>query len=783
MDESEQGPGQLSALDELARTPSAASTSHLSRLPSHARNEPGRDSRNDAMRLSSSSLASAGSASAARPAPEDLSEAEATGVIDEAASATSAAGASLVVGGKDLHADASAVAEEDLSVVEEFSSRPNPAAATPKHQAPPQVKARLASVTDLQLILPERVLPPPDTPAAGLQAAGREAGGQQSGMEKDDIPASSAAVGPPPMVRPVLRGLIADVIEEMRVPEYEPAEVYGGKEVTPFLGPHGKLPTRARSDSRHEDLFGFPIGRPPPPYTEGPPPPYQAPKAQPKRQVANAGIKAQQAKDEAASQMREQAASLARVQEAMQAQTDALVQAQTQAQVQLQAITLAQSAMQAQREESLHLSRTVQQHADDARQRLEEAAARQAESLHRGAADIQQRLADVVRQEMQRDTAAAHQHLTSAVQQAVQVAQSALPAAPRDDIAAESRQVPPIIVQQQPGLEAQLFPAMVDGLRRIEVRLEQQAAQIAQAQSEERAAQQAAQLAALRSMQATPRAVRAIVPPSPPPQRPPVDISPAPAPVVATADVEAQVSMDLGQDHEDRVARFTEYLLHGPPGQREPPKVGLAPPLLAWPLPSDLVEIDAMLATALGVPAATEITTSESASGMLLTSSGLEEPSIGEVSYATWQEQMVSPGELSPMLPSLGEITSGDISPDLFEGVLEPGEDVRFPPGAPSASVSVGEVSGLSMSEEPSYGEVPGSDGAISPFDVRELEPGELPMGIAMASMAPPDAAAVGSGSPGSIAGATSPEFEMGALSEGEADGGADIEDGPAESS
>merc|ERR1719456_2015945 len=68
-------------------------------------------------------------------------------------------------------------------------------------------------------------------------------------------------------------------------------------------------------------------------------------------------------------------------------------------------------------------------------------------------------------------------------------------------------------------------------------------------------------------------------------------------------EVAAQASLGPTQEHEAKVARFTDYLLHGPPGHREPPRGGIVPPLTAWPLPADLAEIDTMLAEALGGPA------------------------------------------------------------------------------------------------------------------------------------------------------------------------------------
>merc|ERR1719446_709053 len=150
--------------------------------------------------------------------------------------------------------------------------------------------------------------------------------------------------------------------------------------------------------------------------------------------------------------------------------------------------------------------------------------------------------------------------------------------------------------------------------------------------------------------------VQAVVPiPPPQPAHPP-------APSVTTVDVEAQVSIEeapevadgeaqvsLGpsQEHEARVARFTEYLLHGPPGHREPPTRGLVPPLTAWPLPSDLAEIDTMLAQALGGPPPSQPPPPESTetSTMAFSSSGLDDLSLGEV-----RSDAPSPGELQQPL-------------------------------------------------------------------------------------------------------------------------------------
>ncbi|CAE7610599.1 unnamed protein product, partial [Symbiodinium sp. CCMP2456] len=92
--------------------------------------------------------------------------------------------------------------------------------------------------------------------------------------------------GPSPPVRPVIRGLISDVIDEMRAPPsyQDPAEVSGGVELSPLLA---SLPPRRQSAAQGQGLFrpsgpapldedalGRRIGRKPPPYEVAPPPPY-----------------------------------------------------------------------------------------------------------------------------------------------------------------------------------------------------------------------------------------------------------------------------------------------------------------------------------------------------------------------------------------------------------------------------------------------------------------------------------------------------------------------------
>merc|ERR1719424_597388 len=387
------------------------------------------------------------------------------------------------------------------------------------------------------------------------------------------------------------------------------------------------------------------------------------------------------------------------------------------------------------------MAREVQQHAGDAQRRLAEMAEQQAASLQRGALELQQQLADAVRQELRRDGVGAGASLGAAVgagagfpPHPVAVAGMPLPPPPLPPPSSQGAAAAPT---QQPAVAMTDAQHMIDGMRSLERRFEQQWGQAMRAQSAERTAH----MEALRAFQQAPTSVQAVVPVFP--TAPPAPI-PAPHPVVTTADVAAQVSIDAGtpppeladagaqaslgpsQEHEARVARFTEYLLHGPSGQREPSGRGLAPPLTAWPLPADLGEIDAMLAEALGggappLPPPPE-SPPDSRSTMGFSSSGLadlsiEDLSLGEIPFGArfakvhadaWRETRTrtraSPGELSPCPPSLGELPSeaaslGELPYDLSEAVSEIGD---------AFGRSAGEISCLS--EQLSVGEIASSD-------------------------------------------------------------------------
>lgn len=591
---------------------------------------------------------------------------------------------------------------------------------------PPPVKARLANVMDLQLILPDMAAPPPEASShAGYRIASEERTPAAASSKIASTGTPPKLAEPPSFARPMIRGLIADVIdEELRAPELKPAEVTGGVELTPpFAAWRHRRPKAAPID---EDIFGRRMGIPPPAYEEAGPPAYS--EAEPTRPAT-----------------KEQTDAETRAKAALEAQTKALMEAR------LQTLEISQQA-QTQRESALQLAQEMQQHVGDAQRRLAEAAEQQAASLQRGNAELQQQLVELVRQEMRRDGATGSEHATAA-----EAASAARPPA----TAAQASSAP---AQSEPNVGVSDMYHMLDGLRRLESRFEQQWAQAMHSQNAERSAH----MEALRSLQRPPTTVQALVPllPPAPPTAPPVErvatadtaaqvsFEDEPPPVVV--DGEAQVSLGPTQEHEAKVARFTEYLLHGPPGHREPARGGLVPPLTAWPLPNDLDEIDAMLEDALGGPAAPLPPPSDSpdSSSMAQSSSMLEDLSLGEIapgSRVDGRLERASPGEASPSELSRGELLSDVQSPGevprghgLRLAAALRSDDRRAPsePGE-AAGRSAGEISGLS--EEPSSGEITNVHGpslVAGPVIVvgagrewasENLEPGEVVAGASAA--------------------------------------------------
>jgi len=181
-------------------------------------------------------------------------------------------------------------------------------------------------------------------------------------------------------------------------------------------------------------------------------------------------------------------------------------------------------------------------------------------------------------------------------------------------------------------------------------------------------------------------------------------------------DVEVQASIGPSQEHEAKVSRFTELLLHGPTGHRDPARGGLVPPLTAWPLPADLADIDHMLANALGgplpPPAESPRDSTEESVVDDSASSFMEDMSLGEVPQGApgyGRLGRASPGELSPSPLSQGEIASDAAS--LGELPARDRADMSHP-GSES-----GEVYGRSFGEVSSLTEGP-SSGEVSSFDV-----------------------------------------------------------------
>lgn len=163
-----------------------------------------------------------------------------------------------------------------------LSSPREPPAPKPK---PALAKAQLIDVIDLQLVLPQpsrrqpkrkasapppaqEPVAPPTEPKPTEPVAAAEP--PVSGVE-EPVPLPARA----PPLRPVIRGLIADVITEM-LPS-EPAEVEGGVELH-LRGLRPPPPPRhQRAAPLDEDTMGQRLGVLPPSYEEGPPPPYEAP--------------------------------------------------------------------------------------------------------------------------------------------------------------------------------------------------------------------------------------------------------------------------------------------------------------------------------------------------------------------------------------------------------------------------------------------------------------------------------------------------------------------------
>eukprot|EP00439_Symbiodinium_sp_Y106_P052746 s256_g7.t1 len=149
--------------------------------------------------------------------------------------------------------------------------------------------------------------------------------------------------GPSPPVRPVIRGLISDVIDEMRAPPsyQDPAEVSGGVELSPLLA---SLPPRRQSAAPvqglfrpsgpaplDEDVFGRRIGQKPPPYEVAPPPPYDGVNPEGLREISQRKVELQareKALEDSRVELRTQVAQLAEAQQQAHAQSALFAQAQ-----------------------------------------------------------------------------------------------------------------------------------------------------------------------------------------------------------------------------------------------------------------------------------------------------------------------------------------------------------------------------------------------------------------------------------------------------------------------
>jgi len=556
--------------------------------------------------------------------------------------------------------------------------------------APP--KARLAEVLDLQLLLPEMqgsemTMEVASAPAPELSSA---AGRPDQAVGSWALPAggpSTLAASPPGRQqsphRPVIRGLIADVIEEMSVPAYEPAEVSGGRELGALFAPQRSSLAvsvsaqlgrrRAGAAPLDEDALGRRLGVPPPAYEVGPPPPYEGPT--PPTRAEEAELRRLHAE-----KLKAQEQAVAAAQAAAKDQVQQLLEAQA----------LLQTQAQAHRDEALELVRSMQRQAAEAQQRLAEAAERQAAALQSAAADLQERLAEAAIRELGR----------------------------RDEGG---------LSRGAPGPEAarpeitHLLASMQDSVRRVEVQLERQMLESTRglaAQSEERAAY----LASLSDMNRGPMQVVPMSMQQPAPVAPP----PAPPPPPETAKVPAQAMLDaVAQtvtDHrlrEATVARFKDYLLRGPPGERPPPE-GLSLPRYAWP---QVVGEEALLVISLPAspPATSSYFYSEEASS----------PPPGRFS----SELLLSPGEV--LLPAWRGPLRIALSPgeDLSTGEAWPTEAAPESPmssrtvvslAPPAASSPLGGSPIRGDGRHTGLGDSPGElDGFAGPGSDGEVSSGE----------------------------------------------------------
>eukprot|EP00931_Biecheleriopsis_adriatica_P049162 TRINITY_DN28426_c0_g1_i1.p1 TRINITY_DN28426_c0_g1~~TRINITY_DN28426_c0_g1_i1.p1 ORF type:complete len:960 (-),score=162.85 TRINITY_DN28426_c0_g1_i1:46-2679(-) len=619
---------------------------------------------------------------------------------------------------------------------------------SPRMSAAP--KARLADVVDLQLLLPEshaqveEQKPHATRPEAACarsiassrdEAAAPDIRGDPALPQVQEAPPAR----PSPPLRPVIRGLIADVIEELSAPPpYQaPAQVSGGVELAPLFGsvaPRtiGAAPRRGPAPL-DEDALGRRLRVPPPPYEDGPPPAYEGPG--PSALAAQEERQKQWQKRQEVLQAKEKALNDAQTEARVRLKQleDAQKQAQQQAQALVQAQTLVQGQGQSFRDEATQLLRAVQQHADDAQKRLTEAAERQAEAMQRASLELQERLAQAVNKELSRKDSGA------------------------------SAPVPVPTPAAAPALSPELglaLSAVQDSIRRFEDQLERQTLETARAmsmQSEERAAF----LAALADQHRAPLQVMPLAIPQQQALRPATPRQPTPRPATPRAESgtkgeqvpaaepeHSETAVQTAPEHDEldmaarqaKIARFTDYLLQGPPGERPPPE-GLGQPQYAWPQPAGT---EALLALALrshlpsrgpqSEPPGSSSSVAEASfcSELVTSSPGIAAESSAEdlASPARWRPPMGSPGELpSPGSPRHGEADGWTSSPGACAAPTQltflssPGE-VHSGSGKLADAYSLGEMSG-SLPTSRAWGGL-SSPASPASASLRGMEPGEL---------------------------------------------------------
>lgn len=629
----------------------------------------------------------------------------------------------------------SPVMEADTS--EEAASVTMPAAVSPLK------RAQLEAVVDLQLVLPDG--PAAATPAADAHPTSSSlAGGDPEASPLHSSaalspPTATAAARPDPPSRPVMRGLLADVIDEMTVlPRQQVAEVVKGIEITP-----GLMVNRP-TNGLDEDAFGRRTGRAPPPFgaaLPGQPPPYEE-EGDADRPSRREGEKAEPQPTQAE---RELAAQATRVEEAQARLAEGLQRLDSfQAQAQATATRLEGLTKEAQerrgQSESV-VQQALQEHAELVRQQLA-AAAQHAASLQTGVATLQNQLADLALRDSRREAAGAA------------AATAAAAPAPEDP----------------PGMAA-----LLEGVRRLESQMDRQVSELQRQQlalSEERVATRVAELTGTRraeradsepsgdrpaqpAVQVIPIApIIMAAPPPPPPPRPASPPRTAPvlaavaAPPLPTAQRVVRRRAETGiqtsaraderktekehKAHEEKVARFTDYLLHGVPGGRRHPEGFSTPPFRA-PQPPQAAELLLAMLRPPGSTAGDSSAASGTQASLEASRSSGELPSSAS---STMQESHRAAGRsyFTPRTFSEGELVGiAEASPGELSGRSSPGEVYSHVvrPGLPLQTAS-----SLGSSEEP--GEVlwmvPDSPGelASSEFGVRApaaAAPPPIPVG------------------------------------------------------